>query len=280
MPSRRGPRRRDPTPTPRRSCASRAATTSARPGAGGVRPALSEHTAATYHAWERARPANDFAAVRPLLEKTRRAEPRARRRSSRLRAPYDPLIDLAEDGMTVAAVRALFTELRAGLGAADRGDHARARSRRPLPRAAHSRSTEQLAFGAQVIRAFGYDFTRGRQDKTAHPFMTKSRLRRRAHHHAVRDDDLSDGAVLDAARGRPRDVRAGHRRRARRHAARRAARRRASTRASRGCGRTSSGRSRPFWRALVSRRSGRVPARSTAWRSRRSTARSTRCARR
>ena len=27
-----------------------------------------------------------------------------------------------------------------------------------------------IAFGP---RAFGYDFTRGRQDKTAHPFMTK-----------------------------------------------------------------------------------------------------------
>ena len=31
---------------------------------------LAEHTAATYDAWERARPANDFAAVRPLLETT------------------------------------------------------------------------------------------------------------------------------------------------------------------------------------------------------------------
>ena len=31
----------------------------------------------------------------------------------------------------------------------------------------------QQVFGEQVIRAFGYDYTRGRQDKTAHPFMTK-----------------------------------------------------------------------------------------------------------
>ena len=40
---------------------------------------LAEHTAATYNAWQRARPANDFAAVRPLLEKTARLEPRVRR---------------------------------------------------------------------------------------------------------------------------------------------------------------------------------------------------------
>src|SRR4029077_5662612 len=31
---------------------------------------LSAHMTTAYHAWERARPANDFAAVRPLLEKT------------------------------------------------------------------------------------------------------------------------------------------------------------------------------------------------------------------
>ena len=31
---------------------------------------LSAHMTAAYHTWERARPANDFAAVRPMLEKT------------------------------------------------------------------------------------------------------------------------------------------------------------------------------------------------------------------
>ena len=31
---------------------------------------LSAHTTAAYHTWERARPANDFAAVLPMLEKT------------------------------------------------------------------------------------------------------------------------------------------------------------------------------------------------------------------
>src|SRR5438093_1134105 len=34
----------------------------------------------------------------------------------------------------------------------------------------------QLAFGLEVIRQFGYDFDRGRQDKTHHPFMTKFSL--------------------------------------------------------------------------------------------------------
>jgi carboxypeptidase Taq len=51
----------------------------------------------------------------------------------------------------------------------------------------------QQAFGERAIRAFGYDYTRGRQDKTAHPFMTKLgrgdvRITTR-----YRTDNLSDG---------------------------------------------------------------------------------------
>jgi carboxypeptidase Taq len=34
----------------------------------------------------------------------------------------------------------------------------------------------QLAFGVEVIRRLGYDFQRGRQDKTHHPFMTSFSL--------------------------------------------------------------------------------------------------------
>jgi len=133
---------------------------------------LSEHTTATYHAWERARPANDFATVRPMLEKTVELSRELAAYHPGYAHPYDALIDLAEDGMTVAAVRTLFTELRAGLV--------------PLIAAIRSRpeadarclagdfpESAQQAFGEKVIRAFGYDYTRGRQDKTAHPYMTK-----------------------------------------------------------------------------------------------------------
>jgi len=76
---------------------------------------LSEHTTATYHAWERARPANDFAAVRPLLEKTVELSRELAAYHIGYAHPYDALIDLAEDGMTVTGVQTLFAELRAGL---------------------------------------------------------------------------------------------------------------------------------------------------------------------
>ena len=153
---------------------------------------LTEHTSTSYHTWERARPANDFAAVRPFLETTVELSRELASFHPGYAYPYDALIDLAEDGLTVQEVRRLFGELRAGLV--------------PLIEKIRSRPEvddgcltgdfpegAQRAFGETVVRSFGYDFGRGRQDKTAHPFMIKLgrgdvRITTR-----YRDDCLSDG---------------------------------------------------------------------------------------
>ncbi len=133
---------------------------------------LSEHTTASYHTWERARPANDFAAMRPMLEKTVELSRELAAYHTGYAHPYDALVDLAEDGMTVAAVRALFTELRAGLVPLIKAIRARPETDGSCLAGVFPESAQQ-AFGEKVIRAFGYDYSRGRQDKTAHPFMTK-----------------------------------------------------------------------------------------------------------
>ncbi len=76
---------------------------------------ISEHFAETYQTWTQARPANDFARVRPLLEKTLDYS----RRFGEFFAPYDhiadPLIDFSDYGMKAESVRAVFAQLRAGL---------------------------------------------------------------------------------------------------------------------------------------------------------------------
>lgn len=149
-----------------------------------------EAASASYQAWTSARPANDFAAMRPHLE-VRLA----------LACEYagffpghahvmDPLIG-PDEGLTVAETRALFDALRARLvplveaicaaPAADDGC-----LRRHYPEAA------QLDFALRMAERFGYDLARGRLDKTAHPFMTgfsrdDIRITTR-----VREDDLSD----------------------------------------------------------------------------------------
>ena len=132
----------------------------------------SEMGSASYDAWTRARPDNDFATMRPYLEKALDFS----RRFADYLGPYahiaDPLIDGPDEGMTVATVRALFTELRAELVPIVRviadqpvADDSCLRGAFP--------EQKQLDFGLIPIKRFGYDFDRGRLDKTHHPFCTK-----------------------------------------------------------------------------------------------------------
>jgi carboxypeptidase Taq len=152
---------------------------------------LQEHTAVSYQAWTTARPANDFERVRPLLEKTLALS----RRMAECFPGYDhiadPLIDFSDYGMKAATVKQLFGELRARLVPI-----VRAITSRPLADDAcirqHAPEPEQLAFGLEVIRRFGFDLERGRQDKTHHPFMTKFSLGDVRITTRVREDDVTD----------------------------------------------------------------------------------------
>jgi carboxypeptidase Taq len=134
-----------------------------------------EHSAASYEAWAKARPANDFAAVRPMLEQTLDMS----RRYAEFFPGYthiaDPLIDATDYGMQAATVRELFAALRAQLVPL-----VQAIAAQPVADDSclvqHFAPEQQLAFGVQVIKRYGYDFGRGRQDLTHHPYMTKFSL--------------------------------------------------------------------------------------------------------
>ena len=134
--------------------------------------AFAGHMTETFSLWAEARPANDFQRVQPALEKTLEM--------SRQYANYfpgyahiaDPLIDMQDYGMSAAQIGPLFEELRRQLsplvkaiGEAEQVDDSFLRRHYPEPL--------QAAFGNAVVRDLGYDFNRGRQDKTHHPFMTK-----------------------------------------------------------------------------------------------------------
>ena len=147
--------------------------------------------AISYDDWTRARPANDFASMRPHLEK---AVDFAREYAGFF-APWDritdPLIDQHDEGMTTASVHALFAALRAELvpiaqAICDQSPTDDSCLRGPFDEA------PQLDFSTRAIKAIGYDMTRGRMDKTHHPFCTKFshadvRITTR-----VRLDDLGD----------------------------------------------------------------------------------------
>lgn len=136
---------------------------------------LYEHTAASYDVWSRARPANDFMAVLPYLERTLDLSRRFAEFFPGYEHIADPLIDMADYGMRAATIKQVFAELRQGLIPLVEQITVRppvddSCLRQFFPEA------QQWAFGVEVITALGYDFSRGRQDKTLHPFMTKFSL--------------------------------------------------------------------------------------------------------
>jgi carboxypeptidase Taq len=136
---------------------------------------LGEHHAAIYQAWTAARPANDFAAVRPLLEKTLALSRRQAQCFPGYASIADPLIAVDDYGMTAATVRTVFAALRARLVPLVRAIAARPPADDSCLRQ-HAPAAGQLAFGRQVIEAYGFDFERGRLDATLHPFTTKFSL--------------------------------------------------------------------------------------------------------
>jgi carboxypeptidase Taq len=136
---------------------------------------LSQHQAVTYGAWAQARSTGSFPTVQPYLEKTLELSQELAHYLTGWEHIADPLIDQYDEGMTVATVRKLFTPLRqqlipmvAAIKAAPEINDTCLHQFYP--------EAEQLSFGQCVIFRLGYDFNRGRQDKTLHPFMTKFSL--------------------------------------------------------------------------------------------------------
>ncbi|QKG83811.1 carboxypeptidase M32 [Kroppenstedtia pulmonis] len=136
---------------------------------------MANHGAQTMQAWTEARPADDFSKVRPYLEKSLEYS----RKLADFFPGYDhiadPLIDFEDEGMKSATLRRLFSDLRGELV--------------PLVKAVTEQEPVddsclrkfypekgQWDFGVDVIQRLGYDFNRGRQDKTPHPFMIKFSL--------------------------------------------------------------------------------------------------------
>ena len=149
------------------------------------------HSAASYQAWTQARPANDFTAVQPYLEKTLDLSRQVANCFPGYDHIADPLIDFSDEGMKAASVRTLFAELRAELVPIVQAIIAQPAADNNCLLQTYP-ETDQLAFGQNVIRAYGFDFHRGRQDKTHHPFMTKFALGDIRITTRVKPNDLSE----------------------------------------------------------------------------------------
>ncbi len=133
------------------------------------------HAAQSYQAWTEARPANDFRKVQPLLEKTLDLSRKMADFFPGYEHIADPLIDFADYGMKASSVRSLFAELRAELVPIVKAITAQPPAEDAFLHQ-HYPEAGQLKFAEDVVRQLGYDFNRGRIDKTHHPFTTKFSL--------------------------------------------------------------------------------------------------------
>ena len=125
-----------------------------------------------HQAWIKARENSNFGEFKPHLE----AIVRLRRIYADFFQPYDhvydPLLDYFERGMKTAEVKAVFDEIRpvqidllqAILDSGEQVDNTFLHQ--PLD------ADAQWKFGVEVLNDLGYDFRRGRQDLSAHPFTT------------------------------------------------------------------------------------------------------------
>ncbi len=153
---------------------------------------LYSHAAETYDVWTKARPDNNFAAVASHIEKMVDLSREWAEFFSGYEHIADPLISVSDYGMKTATVRALFSELQDRLVPIVDA----ITSQEPADDSClkqHFPEAAQLAFGEKIIRKIGYDFERGRQDKTHHPFMIKFSLGDVRITTRVKDDDLSEG---------------------------------------------------------------------------------------
>lgn len=135
--------------------------------------ALTKACSACEIVWRKARPASDFALVRPFLQTvldlTREV---AAAKAERLgKSPYEALLDQYEpDGSTVE-IDALFDDLAATLPGLIEDALARQAARKPpIPPEGPFPVEAQRKLGVTLMERLGFDFDHGRLDVSLHPF--------------------------------------------------------------------------------------------------------------
>ncbi len=129
-------------------------------------------TALAFEAWKQARAENNAARFEPHLERVIDITCRIADALGYEEHPYDALLQNFEPGMRTSQVTQLFNDLKAGLVPLLKAitEHGKLVADSTL---SHEYDVNrQWDFTLVVLRAIGYDFQRGRQDKAPHPFTT------------------------------------------------------------------------------------------------------------
>ncbi|MCP4141145.1 MAG: carboxypeptidase M32 [Chloroflexi bacterium] len=128
-------------------------------------------TARAHESWAKAREASDFSIFQADLEEIVEIRKEYVSFFPPADHPYDTLLDEFEPGMKTAEVQEIFgtmrvkqVELLKAIADAKQVDDSFMHVNYP--------EKQQWDFGVEVATKFGYDWNRGRQDKSVHPFTT------------------------------------------------------------------------------------------------------------
>jgi carboxypeptidase Taq len=129
----------------------------------------SRATALAEQAWISARETSNWSLFAPHLERVLALK---REEAGYLDGehPYDSMLDRYDPGASTKRLRVMFDELKAGILPLVRVVSTRLGEDRAAPLRGSFDETVQEAFGRGVISRFGYDWSRGRQDRAVHPF--------------------------------------------------------------------------------------------------------------
>ena len=130
---------------------------------------ISRATALAEQAWISARESSEWSLFAPHLERVLALK---REEAGYLDGdhPYDAMLDRYDPGVTTKRLRIMFDELKAGIVPLVRDVSARLDEDRAAPLRGSFDERAQEEFGRGVISRFGYDWSRGRQDRAVHPF--------------------------------------------------------------------------------------------------------------
>lgn len=131
---------------------------------------FSHHKAKCWQTWIEARKENNFKLVQPLLEKTLQLSLKQASYYKAYDHPMDPLVDEGDQGFSTSELKNLFQALRLELTPLINQVLEKQKNFSPVPPGDYE-ETLQKDFSCRIAEAIGFDFTRGRLDKAAHPFM-------------------------------------------------------------------------------------------------------------
>ena len=132
---------------------------------------MSKAVSAAFNAWQEARKQNDYTIFAPFLEKLIEIKKQECELLGYHAHPYNALLNLHEKNATVAELDILFSDVRKELVPFVQKLQA---ARQPDNRFFFQLYEKDLQwkFGIDLLQQMGFDFSKGRQDLSSHPFTT------------------------------------------------------------------------------------------------------------